>query len=123
MLVDFELGRLPARRNSAVEQHIRSCEICQKQGLGHAVTERRKIIRRLDRVRPTKRILSTKMRAFVLVLAIVLLFQLVVFELLQPGSTLHQLLGASPAATPSPTQTPTALLIGRGDVGAGYVSL
>ncbi len=123
MLVDFELGRLSARRSSAVEQHIRSCEICKKQGLGHAVTEQRRIIRKLDRVRPAKRLFSTRMRGFILVLALVLLFQLVVFELLQPGSTLHQLLDTSPATTPSPSQTPTASLSTRDVLGANYVTL
>ena len=88
MLVDFELGRLSARRSAAVEQHVRSCEICRKQGLGHAVTERRQIIRKLDRVRPTRRIFSARARAVILVLMIALLFELIVFELLH-NSALH----------------------------------
>jgi hypothetical protein len=123
MLVDFELGRLSARRSTAVEQHIRSCETCKRQGLGHAVTEQRRIVRKLDRVRPAKRLFSTRMRGFILVLALVLLFQLVVFEFLQPGSALHQLLDTSPTTTPSPGQTPTALLIKRDVPGAKYVTL
>lgn len=111
MLVDFELGRLSPRRSAAVEEHVRSCEICQKQGLKHAVTERRQIIRKLDRVRPTRRVFSRRARGIVLILVIAVLFQLVVFELLQSDSTLHHLLDSSPASSPSPTETPAALII------------
>ncbi len=108
MLVDFELGRLSPRRSSAVEQHVRTCEICKSQGLGHAVTERRQIIRKLDRVRPSRRVFSKRARGVLLVLAVALLFELIVFELLQPDSTLHRLLGVSPTAVPISTETPSA---------------
>jgi hypothetical protein len=111
MLVDFELGRLSARRSAAVEQHVRSCEICQQQGLGHAVTERRRIIRKLDRVRPTRRLFSRQMRGLVLILVVAVLFELVVFELLTPDSALRQMLGGAPAPTPTQTQPPATLVV------------
>lgn len=95
MLVDFELGRLSPRRSAAVEQHVRSCDICQKQGLGHAATERRQIIKKLDRVRPSRRMLSRRARGIILILVVALIFELIVFEFLNSDSTLHQILGSA----------------------------
>src|SRR5258708_17675335 len=85
LLVDFELGRLPERQNAAVAQHVRSCPICQRQGLTHAATERRAIVRKLRHVKPTRRMLSPRARIILLLLTVPLLFQLLAFQLLHPN--------------------------------------
>lgn len=108
-MVDFELGRLPERQNAAVAQHVRSCPICQRQGLMHAATERRAIVRKLRHVKPTRRMFSRRARIILLLLTVALLFQLLVFELLQPNSPLLAPFRTAPAptSTPTPTIAPT----------------
>jgi hypothetical protein len=55
LLVDYHFNRLPAEASAKIEDHIRSCAACQREGLGHARTERHSALRQLASVRPARR--------------------------------------------------------------------
>src|SRR5262249_14430074 len=108
LLVDYQLGRLAPSVNAAIEAHIRSCPVCKRKGLDHAVTERRVTLRKLRRVRPFRRLLSRRSRMIFLLLSLLLLVQLIAFEVLRSDSPFAALIrGSQPTATQVPTATPT----------------
>lgn len=107
-LIDYQFGRLPRQLNSAVEAHIRDCTICQRQGLGHAATERREIARQFRKVRPSKQRLSGRGRGAILVLIVIAVLQVGVFELSRgANSPLGSLFGSHPSAAATATATAT----------------
>lgn len=109
-LVEYHFGRLSPQLNAAVEAHIRECKVCQRQGLGHAATERREVARKLRKVRPNKQRLSGRVRVIIFFLLVIAILQIAVFEL-----TRGAFFGGHPsnaaAATPTAiaTQTPSPL--------------
>jgi anti-sigma factor RsiW len=44
-MIDYHFGRLSPTMNAAVEQHVRSCEKCQAEGMAHLATEKRSAVR------------------------------------------------------------------------------
>lgn len=44
-MIDYHFGRLSPNMNAAIEQHVRSCEKCQAEGMGHLATEKRSAVR------------------------------------------------------------------------------
>lgn len=107
--IDYQFGRLPRHLNAAVEAHIRSCSICQRQGLGHAATERREIARQFRKVRPGKQRISGRGRGIIFLLIFLVVLQLAVFELSRgANSPLGSLFGAHPSKTAVPKATATA---------------
>src|SRR5262249_24992238 len=92
-----------------------SCPVCKRKGLDHAVTEKRVTLRKLRRVRPFRRLLSRRSRVIFLVLSLLLLLQLIAFEVLRSDSPFAALIhgSQSAAATPSPTPTPRPLTASR----------
>ncbi len=121
-LLEYQFGRLDSRMNAAVEDHIRQCRICQKQGLSHASTEKRAIERRVRRLRPKplRRLISRRGRNTLLVLSFIAIVQVAVISLV--GGSPAALAGifsfghplpVSGAVTPTPTMvrlTPTSTL-------------
>jgi hypothetical protein len=82
LLVDYHLGRLDPALNRAIEQHVASCPLCQIQGLAHAGTEKRVIQRRIRKAKPTRRrLISRRGRVVLALLVVVLLAQIIVYEL------------------------------------------
>src|SRR5215813_2953405 len=111
LLVEYHFGRLPPHLNAAVEAHVRACPSCRRQGIDHAVTEKRVIQRKLRHMRPLRRLLSKRRRPLLLLLMVLIVFQTAVFELVRPDSPLAALLKGGSSATalgsPSPPTTPT----------------
>lgn len=108
-LIDYQFGRLPRHLNAAVEAHIRTCSICQRQGLGHAATEKREIARQFRKVRPGKQRLSGRGRGIIIFLIVLAVLQLGVFELSRgANSPLGSLFGGHPSRAASPTATAIA---------------
>jgi hypothetical protein len=81
LLVDYHLGRLDPALNRAIEQHVARCPLCQMQGLAHTGTEKRVIQRRIRKVKPARRQLSRRGRVLIALLVVVVLAQIVVYEL------------------------------------------
>jgi Putative zinc-finger len=81
LLVDYHLGRLDPALNRAIEQHVARCPLCQMQGMAHAGTEKRVIQRRIRKAKPARRQISRRGRILVVLLILVVLAQLVVYEL------------------------------------------
>jgi Putative zinc-finger len=81
LLVDYHLGRLDPALNRAIEQHVARCPLCQLQGLSHTGTEKRVIQRRIRKAKPARRRLSRRGRLVIALLVVLVLAQLVVFEL------------------------------------------
>ena len=109
-LVDYHFGRLSPEMNAAVEIHVRDCDVCQRQGLVHAPTEKRQIMRRLRRVRPARALVSRRGRTVLLLLIVLLIVQLVVFEIITQGALFALFSGgASRPGAPAPTAAATAL--------------
>jgi hypothetical protein len=44
-MVDYHFGRLSPAMNAAIERHVRSCDQCQAEGMGHLATEKRSAVR------------------------------------------------------------------------------
>lgn len=118
LLVDYHFGRLSPEMNAAVEAHVRDCAVCQRQGLAHAPTEKRQIMRRLRRVKPARALVSRRGRTVLLLLIVLLIVQLVVFEIITQGALFSLFTGghapAGPAAptavtSPAATSAPAAL--------------
>lgn len=112
LLVEYHFGRLSPKVNAAVEAHVRTCRICQRQGLEHAATERREALR--TRVKPTRPLVSRKSRVIFALLLLALGFQLAVFALVRSDSPLVALLHrgtAGPAPAPTPTVSPTPSIV------------
>src|SRR5262245_17390400 len=107
LLVDYHFGRLSPSMNAAVEAHVRSCPNCKRQGLDHAVTEKRVIQRKLRHVRPFRHLVSRRRRPLFLLLALLVLFQLVIFEVVRPDSPFAALLGGAASATATATALPS----------------
>lgn len=99
-LVEYEFGRLSPIMSAAVEAHVRSCPICQRQGLNHAVTEKRQIERHIRHLKPARRRLSKRGRLFILVLLLLIIGQLAIIRISQGG-----LLGKHSGGSTSPTPT------------------
>lgn len=109
-LVEYHFGRLPPQMNAALETHIRECRICQRQGLGHAATEKRDIARRLKHIRPGKRRMSRRSRNLILVLAFLAIAQLGVYQLVRTSHiSLASILGNSGASARRAVATATPL--------------
>lgn len=70
--VDYHFGRLSPEINAALEAHVRTCELCQREGLLHAPTEKREVERQYSRVRP-KNARSSRQRRRLLPAAVILL--------------------------------------------------
>jgi hypothetical protein len=76
-MMDYHFGRLSPELNAAVERHVRSCAICQREGLVHLATEKREAVRlsrRSVKVNSQKRRMT---RMFELLLTVCLLLLLV----------------------------------------------
>lgn len=109
-LVEYEFGRLSPTMNAAVEAHVRSCAICQRQGLNHAATEKRQIERHIRHLKPARRRLTKRGRIFILVLLLLVIGQLAVIRISQGGLLGNHDGGTGPTPTQSlPTATPQAL--------------
>lgn len=115
-LVDYHVGRLSREMNAAVEAHIKICPICQRRGLRQAANEKRTIQRRIQHVRPTRRLLSKRGRGFLLFLTVLLITQVIVIEFLRGSIPLPSFLRSIPRVTISrttaastPTPPPTTL--------------
>ncbi len=106
LLVEYHFGRLSPKMNAAVEAHVKTCRICQRQGLEHAATERREVLR--VRVKPTQQFVSRKTRVIFVLLLLAIGFQLAIFGLLRSDSPLVAFLHQkSPEATPTSLASPT----------------
>lgn len=114
-LVEYRFGRLAPAMNAAVEAHVRSCRICQRQGLSHAATEKRDIARQIKRIRPGKRRITRRGRNFIVLLALLALAQLAVYQLSRSQGSPFTLLfgGHSRAEQSAATATPTDVLAPR----------
>ncbi len=61
-LVDYNFNRLSPEISSAVEEHVRTCPVCQRAGLAHAPKQRRAQLRMFRRLRPTRASLAVRLR-------------------------------------------------------------
>lgn len=105
-LLDYSLGRLEPALNAAMEQHVRSCSVCQRQGLSHVPTEKREIARKLARVRPTqRRRISRRGQVIMLVLTVIVIAQLGVYRL---TSAPHSATSGIPFFNPPSVFNPSA---------------
>ena len=130
-LVDYHFGRLSPEMNAAVETHVRDCAVCQRQGLVHAPTEKRQIMRRLRRVKPARALVSRRGRTVLLLLIVLLIVQLVVFEIVtqgalfslfsgrasHPGASAATAAATAPAATPTPAALASSLTFAAASTG------
>lgn len=81
LLVDYHLGRLDPGLNRAIESHVARCPLCQIQGLAHTGTEKRAVQRRIRKVKPTRRrLISRRGRIILAILMIILVLQIVIYE-------------------------------------------
>lgn len=111
-LVEYQVGRLSPEANAAIEAHISSCAQCQREGLIHAPTEKRRARRAFRQVRGGKPWFLTWGRPLILILAVIAIALLTVIALTQGdnGAALARLFGAarhagSASATPAPSLT------------------
>lgn len=74
-LVDYHFSRLSPQMNAAVERHVRSCQICQQEGLLHLATQRREAVR-VTRKRGSTRRSTRQFRMFALLLSVALVIVL-----------------------------------------------
>jgi WD40 repeat protein len=132
LLVEYHFGRLSPEMNAAVEAHVRDCAVCQRQGLAHAPTEKRQIMRRLRRVRPARALVSRRGRTVLLLLIVLLIVQLVVFEIVTQGALFSLFSGGAsrhgasapttaataPTATPAPAALASSLTFDKASTGA-----
>ena len=114
-LVEYEFGRLSPMMNAAVEAHVRSCPICQRQGLDHAATEKRQIERHIKHLKPARRRLSKRGRFLIVLLLLLVVGQVAIIRISQGGLLGHHGGTSGATATPqsSPTAAPRALTPGR----------
>lgn len=114
-LVEYEFGRLSPMMNAAVEAHVRSCPICQRQGLDHAATEKRQIERHIRHLKPTRRRLSKRGRVFILLLLLLIIGQIAIIRISQGGLLGRHTGGSTATTTPqaSPTASPRVLSAGK----------
>jgi WD40 repeat protein len=109
-LVEYEFGRLSPMMNAAVEAHVRSCPICQRQGLDHAATEKRQIEKRIRHLKPVRRRMSKRGRFLIVLLLLLVIGQLAIIKISQGGLLGKNVGAASPTGTTTtPTPTPRAL--------------
>ena len=109
-LVEYEFGRLSPMMNAAVEAHVRSCPICQRQGLDHAATEKRQIEKRIRHLKPVRHRMSKRGRIFIVLLLLLVIGQLAIIKISQGGLLGKGVGAASPTgATITATPTPRAL--------------
>lgn len=131
-LVDYHFGRLSPQMNAAVERHIQSCQICQRDGLNHLATQKREAVR-LSRRRPARRDRARPLRLLALLLTVVLLVLLVLVASSRgrhlPWSTSGTLVTPTTTSLPSPTATPTpatlaaALTFGPASSGSAAIAI
>jgi hypothetical protein len=108
LLVDYHLGRLDPALNHAIELHVARCPLCQLQGLNHTGMEKRSIQRRIRKVKPTRRrLISRRGRVVLVLLVLVLLAQIVVYEVFIAHS--HLLSGVISPASPILHVLPTTI--------------
>jgi len=50
-LIDYHVGRLSPELNAGIEEHVRKCQLCQREGMNHAPTEMRQQVRVYKHVR------------------------------------------------------------------------
>jgi predicted lysophospholipase L1 biosynthesis ABC-type transport system permease subunit len=62
--------------NAAIERHVQTCQLCQREGLTHVATQKREAVR-LSRKRSSRRDRTTPLRLLALVLTLILLVLLV----------------------------------------------
>jgi hypothetical protein len=118
-MMDYHFGRLSPELNAAVERHVQSCAICQREGLVHLATEKRdavRLSRRSVQIHSQKRRL---VRLFELLFSVGLLLLLVpvialpAYRQRLPWFNSHSSPHAhAPTATIAPTPTPTLLRSG-----------
>ena len=48
-MVDYHFGRLSPQMNEAVERHVHSCDLCQREGMEHLATQKRDAVRTVRR--------------------------------------------------------------------------
>jgi WD40 repeat protein len=131
-LLDYHFGRLSPQLNEAVERHVRSCSICQQEGLGHLATQKRQGVR-MARKRVRRRSPAGLIRLLTLALTALLLILLVQISIARgltlPWSTPKR--HASPTvtathpatATPAPTTLTAALSFGSQSTGGLAVAV
>lgn len=119
--------------NAAIERHVQTCHICQREGLAHLATQKRAAVR-LSRKGPSRRDRTRPLRLLALVLTVALLVLLVLVAASR-GTRLLPWLGSgarpvptrSPVATATATATPVtltaALTFGSGSSGSATVAL
>lgn len=115
-LLDYHFGRLAPALNAAVELHVRSCPICQREGLGHLATQKRAAVRVTRRIR-RRRFGTPAMRLFTLLLVVTLLLLLVLISTsrgqrlpwIGSAATIPKIATALTSATAVPTPTVTTL--------------
>lgn len=130
-MLDYHFGRLSPQMNAAVERHIQTCQLCQREGLTHLATQKRDAVRQ-SRRRAKRRDRTRPLRMLALLLTVVLLLLLVLVASAR-GSHLPWL-GASaqkaptstsaamPTATPTPATLAAALTFGAASSGSVAVA-
>ena len=73
LLIEYHVGRLSPELSAGVEEHVRTCPVCQREGLHHAPTEMRETARQFEHIRPKRSSPNLPLRpilAFALLLVI-----------------------------------------------------
>lgn len=79
--VDYHFGRLSPEMNRAVEQHVRGCARCKREGLQRAAMERQVAARKLKGVRGGKPPISQRGRRLIFILLTLVLAQIIAYQL------------------------------------------
>lgn len=85
--VDYHFGRLSPEMNLAIERHVRSCARCKREGLNRAANERKDAMRKLRGVRGGKPLLKRRTRNILLALLLVLVAQVLVYQVVNGRAT------------------------------------
>ena len=108
-LVDYHFGRLSAPLEMAMEAHLRTCPVCQREGLRHEATEKRAALRTIRRVRGGKQRISTRGKRTLLFLAIVILVEFILLSTIEgPSAVLNTLGGVGKISALATRTTPAA---------------
>ncbi len=98
--VDYHFGRLSPEMNAAIERHVQSCARCKREGLTNAANERKGTVRQLRSVRGGKPLVRRRVRNLLLLLTLVLLIQVVIFQIANGrANALLSLLSHGPSAS------------------------
>ena len=122
--VDYHFGRLTPAMNRAVEAHVRSCERCKREGLTRAAAERQAANRKLRRVRGGKPLISKRGRIALLALAVLLIGQLVLYQVARgQAQPLLSVFNAPSAPSDAPVALGPALRLPAGASDASAIAL